>query len=132
MLFQPPPEAAQAAEGAKEGFNAGEVIIEHVANTSLDHPLIHLPRVFGVDMSVTKHVLMLWIVAATLFVGVTWLVRRYLAQDRLIPGRAASLLEIAIEFVRDSIVAPNVGQKWVVVWTPMLLTLFLFYLMMGH
>jgi len=77
---------------------------------------------------VTKHVLMLWIVAATLFVGMTWLVRRYLKQDRLIPGRAASLLEIAIEFVRDSIVAPNVGQKWVVVWTPLLLTLFLFIL----
>ena len=31
---------------------------------SLDHPLIHLPTSFGIDMSVTKHVLMLWIVAA--------------------------------------------------------------------
>ena len=132
MLFQPPPEAAQAAgqaaEGAKEGFNAGDVIIEHVANTSLDHPLIHLPRVFGIDMSVTKHVLMLWIVAATLLVGLTWLVRRYLKQDRLIPGRITSLLEIAVEFVRDSIVQPNVGSRWVLVWTPMLLTLFLFIL----
>src|SRR5258706_3525132 len=132
MLFQPPPEAAQAAgqaaEGATEGFNAGAVLLEHVANTSLAHPLIHLPRVFGIDMSVTKHVLMLWIVAATLLVGLTWLVRRYLKQDRLIPGRLTSLLEIAIEFVRDSIVQPNVGSKWVLVWTPMLLTLFLFIL----
>jgi len=132
MLLQPPPEAAeaagQAAEGAKEGFNAGEVIIEHVSNSSLDHPLIHLPRVFGIDMSVTKHVLMLWIVAALLFVGLTWLIRRYLRQERLIPSRTMSLLEIAIEFVRDSIVEPNMGNKWVLTWTPLLLTLFLFIL----
>ncbi len=129
MLLQPPPEAAhEAAEGATEGFNAGEVIIEHVSNTSLDHPLIHLPRVFDIDMSVTKHVLMLWIVAAILFFGLTWLVRRYLKQERLIPGRITSLLEIAIDFVRDSIVEPNVGHKWVAAWTPLLLTLFLFIL----
>jgi F-type H+-transporting ATPase subunit a len=132
MQLQPPPEAAeaagQAAEGAKEGFNAGEVIIEHVSNSSHDHPLIQLPRLFGVDMSVTKHVLMLWVVAALLFVGLTWAIRRYLRQDRLIPSRSMSLLEIAIEFVRDSIVEPNVGQKWVLTWTPLLLTLFLFIL----
>ena len=132
MLLQPPPQAADAAagaaEGAAEGFNAGEVIIEHVSNTSLDHPLFHLPRLFGVDMSVTKHVLMLWIVAGMLFVGITWAVRRYLRQERLVPNRSMTLLEIAIEFVRDSIVEPNVGHKWVLVWTPMLLTLFLFIL----
>jgi F-type H+-transporting ATPase subunit a len=129
LNFQPPPEAAEAAgEGAKKGFNAGEVIIEHVSNTSLDHPLIHLPRIFGIDMSVTKHVLMLWIVAALLFVGLTWIVRRYLRQERLIPTGFMGVLEIAIEFVRDTIVQPNVGNKWVLVWTPMLLTLFLFIL----
>jgi F-type H+-transporting ATPase subunit a len=126
LHLQPPAEAEQAAEAAKEGFNAGEVIIEHVSNTSVDDPLIHLPRIFGIDMSVTKHVLMLWIVAAILFFGITLLVRRYLKQERLIPGRAASLLEITLEFVRDSIAAPNLGEKWVLAWTPMLLTLFLF------
>jgi F-type H+-transporting ATPase subunit a len=126
LHLQPPAEAEQTAEAAKEGFNAGELIIEHVSNTSVDDPLIHLPRVFGIDMSVTKHVLMLWIVAAILFFGITFIVRRYLKQERLIPGRTASLLEITLEFVRDSIAAPNLGQKWVQAWTPMLLTLFLF------
>jgi F-type H+-transporting ATPase subunit a len=126
FYLQPPAEAEQTAEAAKEGFNAGELIIEHVSNTSVDDPLIHLPRVFGIDMSVTKHVFMEWVVAAILFFGITWMVRRYLAQERLIPGRAASLLEIALEFVRDSIAAPNLGEKWVRAWTPMLLTLFLF------
>jgi F-type H+-transporting ATPase subunit a len=134
MFFQPPPEVADvaaeaghaAAEGAAEGFNAGEVIIEHVSNSSLEHPLLHLPRVFGIDMSVTKHVLMLWIVAVLLFTIVTVTIRRYLATDRQVPGRFMSLIEIVVEFVRDTIVQPNVGNKWVLTWTPMLLTLFLF------
>ena len=110
----------------QEGFNAGATIIEHVSNTSISEPIIHLPRLFGVDMSVTKHVLMLWIVAAILFVGVTWLVRRFLAQERPVPSKPMSLLEIAIEFVRDGIVEPNVGHHWAEAWTPLVLTLFLF------
>src|SRR3982750_5061970 len=100
LNLQPPVEPSQAAEGAKEGFNAGATIIEHVSNTNVKDAIIHLPRVFGIDMSVTKHVFMLWVIAAILFVGLTWLVRRYLAQERLIPGRMASLLEITLEFVR--------------------------------
>jgi F-type H+-transporting ATPase subunit a len=126
--LQPPAEAAQTAEGARQGFNAGEVIIDHVSNSSVEHPIIHLPRIFGIDMSVTKHVFMEWVVAAILFFGITWIVRRYIRQERLIPGRTTSLLEIALEFVRDSIAEPNLGQKWVLAWTPMLLTLFLFIL----
>ena len=76
-----------AAEQAAEGFNAGEVIIEHVSNSSIDHPLIHLPTIFGIDFSVTKHVLMLWLVAAVLLVVITAAVRRYLGQDRQVPSR---------------------------------------------
>ncbi len=37
-------------------------------------------------------------------------------------------LEAIVEFVRDSIVLPNVGKKWVNTWTPLLLTLFFFIL----
>src|SRR6266566_1567588 len=121
LNLQPPAEAGQtAAEGARKGFDAGEVIIEHVSNTSVNDPIIHLPKVFGIDMSVTKHVLMLWIVAAILFIGITWMVRRFVRQERLIPDRAMSGLEIVIEFVRDSIVEPNVGSHWSRAWTPLL------------
>ncbi len=134
-MIQSPTEAGHAAaESVEEGFNAGKVIIEHVSNSSLEHPLISLPRVFGIDFSVTKHVFMLWVVAAVLFVGLTWVVRRYIRQDRLIPSGFMGVLEIAVEFIRDTIVLPNVGEKWVKVWTPLLLTLFMFILganMMG-
>jgi F-type H+-transporting ATPase subunit a len=127
-MFQPEhavdPHAAE--EAAAEGFNAGEVIIEHVANSPLDHPLIHLPTLFGIDFSITKHVLMLWLVAAVVFLVVTISVRRYLRQERLIPTGFMGVLEVAVSFVRDSIVLPNVGKKWVNAYTPLLLTLFLF------
>ena len=66
-MFQPETEhAADAADAVAEGFNAGEVIIEHVANSPIDHPLIHLPPIFGIDLSITKHVFMLWVVAGTI------------------------------------------------------------------
>jgi len=117
-----------AQEAAQKGFNAGEVIIGHIANSPIDHPLIHLPKIFGIDFSVTKHVLMLWIAAAVVFFGITWTVRRYLRQEQLQPKGFMTALEIVVEFIRDSIVLPNVGSKWVLAYTPLLLTLFLFIL----
>jgi len=127
-MLQPEPVAAGVVSEAAEKFNAGKVIIEHVSNSPLDHPLIHLPRVFGIDFSITKHVFMLWVVAALVFLIVTVTVRRYLRQDRLIPSGFMSALEIVVEFVRDGIVEPNVGRKWVNSWTPLLLTFAVFIL----
>src|SRR3954467_2358458 len=118
--------AAAAGEGHAGKFDAGETIIHHVANSSLDEPLIHLPKVLGIDLSVTKHVMMLWVVAVILFVVVTWAVRRYLKQDRLIPSGFMNGLEAVVEFVRDDIAQPNVGKKWVNTWTPLILTFFFF------
>jgi F-type H+-transporting ATPase subunit a len=123
LLFQ-----QHAAEKASEGFNAGETIIEHVSNSSLEHPLIALPRFLGIDLSVTKHVFMLWLVAAFVFVVVTFAVRKYLRQDKLIPSGFMNALEAVVEYVRDAIVQPNVGRKWVNTWTPLILTFFLFIL----
>jgi len=121
--------ASQAGEhAASEGFNAGEVIIEHVANSGHDHPLIHLPTVLGINLSVTKHVFMLWLIAATIFLLVTLVVRRYLASGRPAPTGFMNAVEAVVLFVRDEIVQPNVGRKWVNTWTPLLLTFFIFIL----
>jgi F-type H+-transporting ATPase subunit a len=129
-MLQPHETQHVATEAAREGFNAGETIISHVSNSSLDHPLVHLPKVFGIDFSVTKHVFMVWLVAALLFVTVTWIVRRYLRheRDQPVPRGFMNALEAVVEFIRDSIVQPNVGSKWVRTWTPLLLTLFFFIL----
>ena len=114
--------AAAAVEGHAGKFDAGETIIHHVANSSVTEPLIHLPTVFGIDLSVTKHVMMLWVVALVLFTVVSWAIRRYLKQDRLVPSGFMNALEAVVVFVRDEIVQPNVGKKWVGTWAPLLLT----------
>jgi F-type H+-transporting ATPase subunit a len=124
-----PEHVVETATGAAEGkFNPGEAIIEHVSNSPIDHPLIHLPKVAGIDLSVTKHVLMVWIVAALVFVVITGVVRRYLRQERMIPSGFMNALEFFVLYLRDTIVEPNVGRKWVNAYTPLLLTLFVFIL----
>ena len=108
------------------GFDAGEVIIGHVSNSSLEHPILHLPTIFGIDFSITKHVLMLWIVATLVFVAITWEVRRYLKQKDPVPSGFMTVLEAVVQFIRDSIVLPNVGKKYLNTWTPLILTFFFF------
>jgi F-type H+-transporting ATPase subunit a len=119
-------ELGEHAAGAAEKFDAGKTIIEHVSNSSAAHPLLRLPTLMGIDFSVTKHVLMLWLVAAFVFLVVTITVRRFLKQERPIPIGFMNALEALVEFIRDSIALPNVGKKWVNTWTPLLLTFFVF------
>ena len=121
--------ASQGGEHAASGaFNAGETIINHVSNSSHDHPLIHLPTIAGIDLSVTKHVFMLWIVAALLLLGLTMVVRRYLKSGEPVPTGFMNAIETVVLFVRDEIVQPNVGRKWVNTWAPLILTFFFFIL----
>jgi F-type H+-transporting ATPase subunit a len=100
--------------------------VEHVANG--EHPLIHLPPLLGIDLSISKHVLMLWVVAILVFVFVTTVVRRYLRAGTVVPSGSANALEVVVEWVRDSIARPNVGSKWLSTWTPLLLSFFVFIL----
>src|SRR6202521_5971223 len=102
--------------------------MEHLSNSKLDDPLIALPRILGIDFSVTKHVLMLWLVAVFVFLIVTASVQRYLRQNRPVPTGFMNALEAIVTFVRDDIVQPNVGRKWVATWTPLVLTFFIFIL----
>jgi len=122
------PAAEELGARAHQKFDAGKTIIEHVSNSGHHHPLLQLPTIWGIDFSVTKHVLMLWLAATALFILVTWTVRRHLRQDGLVPSGLMNGLESVVEFVRDAIVQPNVGRKWVNTWTPLVLTLFLFIL----
>jgi F-type H+-transporting ATPase subunit a len=120
--------AADVGHGADEAFDAGTVIIEHVSNSPLDHPILHLPSIAGIDFSVTKHVMMMWLVATGLFLVITIATRRYLKQDRRVPTGFMGALEWLVQAIRDSIVLPNVGAKFVNTWTPLVLTLFVFIL----
>ena len=106
----------------------GENIIHHVSNSSLDHPLIQLPHIWGIDLSVSKHVLMLWIVAVLVACSVIIPIRKYLQQDKPQPKGWMNVIEAVVKFIRDSIVQPNVGSKHVDTWAPIILTFFFFIL----
>lgn len=106
----------------------GENIIHHVSNSSLDHPLIYLPPIFGIDFSVTKHVLMLWIVAVLVSISVIIPIRNYMKKEKPVPTGWMNIIEAIVAFIRDSIVKPNLGSKFTDTWAPMILTFFFFIL----
>ena len=106
----------------------GDNIIRHVSNSSLDHPLIQLPHIWGINLSVSKHVLMLWIVAVLVACSVIIPIRKYLQQDKPQPKGWMNVIEAVVKFIRDSIVKPNIGPKFTDTWAPMILTFFFFIL----
>jgi|TARA_A200000159_G_scaffold163061_1_gene188355 F-type H+-transporting ATPase subunit a len=106
----------------------GPNILHHVSNSDIAHPIIHLPSFFGIDFSVTKHVLMLWLVALIVSIVVIIPTRKYLSSNGKKKSNWVTLIEYIVEFVKDTIAAPNVGPNWVMTWTPLFLTLFFFIL----
>jgi len=106
----------------------GPNIIHHVSNSDITHPIIHIPKIFGIDFSITKHVLMLWIVVIIVTIFIVFPIRKYLLSNGKKKSRWVTLIEYTVEFIRDKISSPNVGSNWVMTWTPLFLTFFFFIL----
>ena len=122
----------------------GENIINHVSNTYTSdpaefHPIIYFPDLFDIaeghdmfnilySLSVTKHVLMLWVVFILIACAFIIPVRKYLNQEKAIPSGWMNALESVVKFIRDSIIQPNVGSKHTETWAPIILTFFFFIL----
>ena len=120
-------QAAEGAHGAAGKFDAGHMILEHILDShELEVPFlghVHLPEIhlFGLDISITRHVVMMWI-ASLLIITVAVLAARSLRQ-----GRIGHLVEMAVLFVRDEIAVPNIGHEGAR-FVPYLLSTFLFIL----
>ena len=82
--------------------------------------LMELPTLWGVDLSITNEVLLLWIAAALTFVIVTFACRRRSEVPR---GIFQNLFEAIIEFLDDAIGRDILGEHGRH-WAPFLLTLF--------
>ena len=106
----------------------GDHIIHHISNSDIHHPILQLPTIFGINFSVTKHVFMLWVVAAIVGMVVLIPVRSYLKRKNDVPRGMGNAVEAVVLFIRDSVVKPNVGPKWVNTWAPIILTFFFFIL----
>ena len=75
----------------------GGTILHHVTNWRDD---VWIPlNMFGVDLSITKHVLMLWIVASITIALTLYATRAYRKNINAKPKGIAHLYEILLEFV---------------------------------
>ncbi len=91
---------------------------------------ITLPNIslFGLDISITKHIFFSWVVALLLIVLLVIVAKSY--KKSLIPNRFANFFEIIIIFVRDEIVKPTIGKGYEY-FLPFHLTIFFFILLAG-
>jgi len=87
---------------------------------------IHLPEIhaFGMDLSITKHVLMMWVAAGLLVLIFSSIAK----QKSLVPrGTKRNLFEFVLLFIRDEVVRPNMGKDGEK-YLPFIWTLFFFIL----
>ena len=108
------------------GESLGSIILHHVTN-DLSHKFLEL-YLFGYDISITKHVIMLWIAAIVTVSLAIYGTRRYRQSQSAQPEGLSHLYELLINFIRDDIVIPNIGQSHCRFWTPLITTYFIFIL----
>ena len=104
----------------------GNIILHHVTN-DLNHKFLDL-HLFGYDISITKHVIMLWIAAAITVSLAIYGTRRYRISKDAEPKGLSHLYEILINFIRNDIVIPNIGKSHCQFWAPLITTYFIFIL----
>ncbi len=112
----------------------GDWILHHVMDSNyLDFepfgtiPLPHLD-LFGLDISITRFVVFMWIVAVFLIVILVSASKSY--KKSLIPKGIVNVVEIIILFVRDEIVRPTIKEDQDK-YLPYLLTTF-FFILLGN
>lgn len=107
-----------AAEEHSE--NVGAVILHHVSNSEALVPL----QLWGVDLSITKHVIMLWIAGAVIITAFLIGARPYRRGTVRVPSGFTNFLEAVVDFVHNQIVVPYVGRQSARSWSPYILALF--------
>jgi F-type H+-transporting ATPase subunit a len=106
-------------------------IMHHVLDArSLDFSpfgMIQLPQfhLFGMDLSITKHLVFMWISSIVLIAIFVHIAKVY--KRSLVPHGVTNLSEILIIFVRDEIAKPTIGKDYEK-FLPYLLTAFFFIL----
>jgi F-type H+-transporting ATPase subunit a len=105
-----------------------ETDLDHVFGTVRDpqtHEAISGPFVFGgLDMTPTKHVVMMWIASALLLLVVFAAVRK----KAIVPRGLYNFVEMLVQFVRNEIAVKNIGERDAERFVPYLVTAFFFIL----
>jgi len=104
----------------KYSEDIGSVILHHISNSEVLVPF----RLFGLDISITKHVIMLWVAGAVVTIAFLLGARRYRREEMPVPSGFSNFLELVVDFVHNQIVVPNVGRQYARTWSPVLLAFF--------
>ncbi|MFA6457643.1 MAG: F0F1 ATP synthase subunit A [Bacteroidota bacterium] len=131
--------AEHGAHGGDE--NLFTQLLHHIYDSRfLELPFYHNPdptkhgfelpqfELFGIDLSLTKHIVFLWFAAAILVITLSIVARKNLKNK--VPKGFGNLIEVFVLFVRDEIVIPNMGTGGLK-YLPYLLTNFFFILVMN-
>ncbi len=125
LLFQEPQEQHGAAHAASEAAeHHEETIAGYILHHIKDSTVIPL-HVFGFDVSITKHVIMMWIAAALLLIFLPIIVRSRTGGGK---NRAVNFVEAIIVFIREDILKNYLGHEGKR-FEPYLLTAFFFILL---
>src|SRR5262245_11680044 len=119
---------------AESGGNLFTELFEHAHDSrELELPFIghvHLPHfdpihIAGItlDLSITKHVVFLWVAALIVFLLAITAARKNVKS--MVPKGIGNLIEVFVVFIRDEIAIPNMGKDGVR-YLPYLLTTFFF------
>ena len=107
-------QVVQGAAQAAEPFNVSDLIMHHITDShSIEIPFtnreIPLPQIHigGVDLSITKHVVMMWI-AGLILLGLTTLAAR--RTKDAVPTGWRNVFEVFIKYIRDEIVRKAIGH----------------------
>ena len=94
-------------------------ILHHI----VDHVVIPLPEVFGIDLSITLHTLWMWGVAGLLMIVLPML----FTKKQLVPKGMANAIEAVVVFLRKDIVENYLGED-ARRFEPLIFTFFFFIL----
>lgn len=103
----------EAAHAGEASYNPGESILIHILDSDkfeimhgVGFDLPQLPPVAGVDLSITKHVAMMWI-AALVIAFLVWRAVRRIKDP--VPTGVRNALEVIIVFIRDEVARKSIG-----------------------
>lgn len=130
-FFVAHPPSTGDQEHGKGSEKIGDVIMHHISDDDkiefAPFGEIHLPHIelFGIDFSITKHVVFMMLAAALLVVVLRLAARRTPGE---VPTGFAAAIEAVVEFIRNEIAVSNMGEKLGLMFLPYLCTLFFFIL----
>ncbi|HLV60636.1 MAG TPA: F0F1 ATP synthase subunit A [Fredinandcohnia sp.] len=128
---------AAPVSASAAGDTVPDAVIHHVVDgndLSFQNPFtgstytILLPEIkvslgsYELDLSITRHLVIMWVAAAILVLVISLAARK----RRLVPRGFYSMVEVIVSFIRDELAVKNIGKEEADRWVPFLATVFFF------